>query len=205
MRSLTRQTGVIFDNLEVLVVDNNSNDDTQEVVGAFSPLVPIKYVLEPTQGLAIARNRGIKESQGKTLLFADDDVLLDSGWLAGYLQAFDVFADAGFFGGRICPGWTDCPRPAWLKDERLPLLSGVLGCHDLGETSRIYSAEEDPPFGASFAVRRAVFAKLAGFRTDLGVRGGSRGRGEDTELLNRARRSGVSGVYVGEALCWHRV
>ena len=138
-------------------------------------------------------------------MFTDDDVLLDRGWLAAYLWAIEAFQRAGFFGGRILPDWTDHPRPSWLKDEQMPLLSGVLGCHDLCENSRFYGAEDDSPFGASFAVRRALFAEFGAFRTDLGVKGRSRGRGEDTEFLNRARTRGEPGVYVGEALCRHRV
>jgi glycosyltransferase involved in cell wall biosynthesis len=205
LESLADQDGASFYNLETLVIDNNSDDDTETVVRGFAHRLPFRYCREPAQGLSHARNRGISESLGDTLIFTDDDVVLDRGWLAGFLRAFDVFPEAGYFGGRMRPDWSECRPPSWLVDESLPLLSGVLGCHDLGETSRPYVATEDTPFGASFAVRRSVFAEFGGFRVDLGVKGGSRGRGEDTEFLTRARSRGISGVYVGEALCRHRV
>ncbi len=205
LRTLVEQTRTDLDDLEILVVDNNSNDNTGAVVQGYTERLPIRYCCETTQGLSYARNRGVSESRGDTLIFTDDDVLLDRGWLAAYLRAIEAFPQAGFFGGRILPDWTDHPRPSWLKDEQMPLLSGVLVCHDLGENSRLYVAEDDTPFGASFAVRRALFAELGAFRTDLGVKGHSRGRGEDTEFLNRARTRGEPGVYVGEALCRHRV
>ncbi len=204
LQTLADQAGAAFDDLEVLIVDNNSNDETGVVVRDFMERLPIRYCRETSQGLSYARNRGVSESLGDTLIFTDDDVLLDRGWLAAYLRAIEAFPQAGFFGGRILPDWSDHPRPSWLKDEQMPLLSGVLGCYDLGENSRPYAAEDDTPFGASFAVRRALFAELGAFRTDLGVKGHSRGRGEDTEFLNRARTRGEPGVYIGEALCWHR-
>ena len=197
LRTLVEQAGTGLDDLEILVVDNNSNDDTGAVVQGFTERLPIRYCRETTQGLSYARNRGVSESLGDTLIFTDDDVLLDRAWLAAYLRAIEAFPQAGFFGGRILPDWTDHPRPSWLKDEQMPLLSGVLVCHDLGENSRLYAAEDDTPFGASFAVRRALFAELGAFRTELGVKGRSRGRGEDTAFLNRARtrRSGQSHKY----------
>ena len=46
---------------------------------------------------------------------------------------------------------------------------------------------------------------MPGFRGDLGCRGSSRGRGEETEFLQRCIAAGALGIYVGGALCWHKV
>ena len=61
---------------EVVVVDNNSQDDTADVVESVSKstTIPIVYVFEPRQGLSHARNRGIKETRGSIIAFIDDDV-----------------------------------------------------------------------------------------------------------------------------------
>ena len=92
-----------------------------------------------------------------------------------------------------------------FRGECLALLDGVLVWYDHGTETRPYSCGEEPPFGASFAVRRSLLEAMPGFRSDLGCRGSSRGRGEETEFLQRCIAAGVPGVYVGRALCWHKV
>src|SRR5208283_4457645 len=68
---------------EVLVVDNNSCDQTREVVEDFCRRYPrrFRYVFEPNQGLSHARNSGIREALGEVLAFMDDDVTVEPGWL----------------------------------------------------------------------------------------------------------------------------
>lgn len=205
LQTLEHQAWQGDDDVEILVVDNNCEDDTEVVIEAFAERLPIRACREPKQGLSYARNRGVEVSFGDVVIFTDDDVSLGQDWVAAYLRAFEAFPNAGFFGGRIRPDWTGRVRPAWLKDEQMPLLSGILGCYDHGETNRFYGASEETPFGASFAVRRAIFRECGLFHTGLGVKGNDRGRGEDTEFLNRIRSAGVPGVYVGEALSWHHV
>jgi len=74
---------------------------------------------------------------------------------------------------------------------------------DHGSETRLIGSTEPPPFGASFAIRRHLFDRIGVFRVDLGTGGTSLGRGEETELLIRARNAGAHGVYVGEAVCFH--
>jgi glycosyltransferase involved in cell wall biosynthesis len=68
---------------ELLVVDNNSKDDTRVVVDGFTRAsgVNCRYIFEKEQGLSHARNRGIREAKGEIIAFTDDDVLLDRHWL----------------------------------------------------------------------------------------------------------------------------
>src|SRR5215469_2479676 len=69
---------------ELLVVDNNSSDQTKEVVESFSGGCELKpqYVFERAPGLSHARNRGVKESRADIISFLDDDVIVASDWLA---------------------------------------------------------------------------------------------------------------------------
>jgi GT2 family glycosyltransferase len=189
---------------EVLIVDNNSTDATVDTVDAFSSVLPIRYVLEKAQGLSHARNRAIKEFRGDVLLFTDDDVSVDVNWLSAYTDAISKFATAQYFGGRILPLWNTKP-PRWLREPPLSLLDGVLGWYDHGLETRPYDRDEPVPFGASFALRREIFESTKRFRCDLGVSGTVRGRGEETELLQRCKAMGALGIYVGRSLCWHAV
>jgi len=187
---------------ELLVIDNNSGDDTRAVAGSFARRLPLRYLFEPVQGLSAARNRALRECGGDVLLFTDDDVRFDADWLCTYEQAFADQPAAGWFGGRVRPLWPQ-GKPAWLHDENLALIAGLLVHYDLGAANRPYSAQDPAPFGASFALRRSAIAVAGEFRSDLGVRGGTPGRGEEVELLARLRQAGQQGFYVGASSAWH--
>ena len=202
LSSLVAQVGIQSELIEVLIVDNNCTDATPEVLQAFRKILPLRCVTERAQGLAHARNRAIAEFSGDVLLFTDDDVRLDRTWLSAYQDAIRRFPQADYFGGRILPDWGQA-KPQWIGDEPLPLIDGVLVWFDHGLETRLFSAVEPVPFGASFAVKRRLFENLGGFRIDLGTGGSALGRGEETEFLMRAREAGSVGVYVGEALCFH--
>lgn len=67
---------------EVLVVDNNSGDQTRQVVENFSTRSPdrFRYLFEPKPGKSHALNSGIRESSGENLVFMDDDVTVEPTW-----------------------------------------------------------------------------------------------------------------------------
>ena len=191
-------------NWVLLVVDNNSKDDTKDIIKAFNDDLPIKYVKETIQGLSHARNRAIKECFGDLLIFTDDDVQVTPSWLHEFISASNRFPEADYFGGRILPLWPDL-RPSWIKDEGMPLLGGLFVYYDLGTENRVYNTEDPTPYGASFGIRRKLFEQIKPFRTDLGVSGEKPGRGEEAEYLTRARNFSFRGAYVGKSLCYHRV
>jgi glucosyl-dolichyl phosphate glucuronosyltransferase len=189
---------------ELLVIDNNSSDETAEVIRSYSKRLPIKYLFENKQGLSHARNRALKVCTGDLLIFTDDDVIVSKEWLCAYIASANQFSDADYFGGRILPYWPQ-GRPGWVKDETMPFISGLLGHYDLGSANRLYAENEMHPFGANFALRRRLFERLSPFDPAFGVSGKTPGRGEEAEYFQRVRAQGALGVYVGEALCFHRV
>ena len=101
---------------EVIVVDNNSNDHTRQVVKEFSSVFPrLRYEYEEQQGLSYARNHGIKSAKGDILLFTDDDVCPEPEWLATIMTSMSRYAcDA--CGGYIAPTW-EAPPPSWLTER----------------------------------------------------------------------------------------
>ena len=88
---LARQRGVESRQWEVLVVDNNSPDDTRQVVERLAAELPIqvRYAFEPEQGLNHARNHGVRASQSTYFCFVDDDILVSEDWLAALFKAFE--------------------------------------------------------------------------------------------------------------------
>ena len=190
---------------ELLVVDNASTDSTRDVVQEFETALPLRYFFEPKQGLSHARNRAVSEAAGSELiLFTDDDVRVETGWIAAFVAAADAHPEIDFFGGRVKPLF-EGGRPAWLADENMDLLDGLFVNYDPGARSREITSGEILPVGASMGFRRNCFDGNNLFRTDLGVCGRNKGRGEDTELLDRLMKSGRRGFYVADALSHHEV
>jgi GT2 family glycosyltransferase len=146
----------------------------------------------------------VAEFRGEVLLFTDDDMHLAPGWLAAYGNAMSTFPDAEYFGGRILPDWGNV-KPRWIRDEPLPLLDGILNWFDYGIETRPYGPIDQGPIGGSFGVKRRLFERVGGFRSDLGRVGAGLGRGEDTEFIDRAKRIGAQGIYVGRSLCLHTI
>jgi glycosyltransferase involved in cell wall biosynthesis len=147
---------------ELLVVDNNSTDQTREVVDKFSRRCPrrFRYLLEPQQGLSSARNAGVRGSEGEIIAFTDDDVVVEPTWLWNLTAALQN-GEWGGAGGRIVPVWNRL-LPHWLRPRGL-LLSGPFVALDLGpEAVPLHQA----PVGANMAFRRDVIHKFGGFRTD---------------------------------------
>jgi glycosyltransferase involved in cell wall biosynthesis len=187
---------------ELLVIDNNSTDQTREVVESFRDRLPLRYIFEREQGLSVARNRALREFTGDVLVFTDDDVRVDRGWLAAAAAAIEAHPAIGFLGGRVKPSYP-YGRPRWLLEEDLALLSGVLVHYDFGEIVRELSETDPLPVGAFFGLTRRCIESVGLFRKDLGVKGKGIGRGEETDFLERARAAGWSGLYVGTALVHH--
>jgi glycosyltransferase involved in cell wall biosynthesis len=186
---------------EVLVVDNNSHDQTREVVEGFCRRYPgrFRYLFEPQPGKSYALNAGIRDASGDILAFMDDDVILEPSWLQNLTLSLHDKQWAGA-GGPILPLWASSP-PRWLCLEssygQVPLVM-----FERGSEAREF---EEPPWGTNMAYRKEMFEKYGGFRTDLGPSPGSEIRAEDTEFGSRLLRAGERLRYEPLAVVRHPV
>lgn len=180
---------------ELLIVDNGSSDATPAVVASFADRLPIRHVIEPVAGLSHARNRGVTEACGALICWTDDDVELDSDWLAAYHAAACDYPDAAFFGGNVTPV-LEGPTSVWFT--RIAATSEIQGMM----AARCFGA--DPvalfeggllPYGANFAVRTAE-QKQHRYDPDLGVSPQHRRSGEETQLILSIIAAGGSGWSV---------
>jgi GT2 family glycosyltransferase len=183
---------------EIVIVDNNSQDDTETVARALVDEHPgkIKYVRETEQGNAHARNRGVRTARGAIIAFIDDDVAVESDWLTTLLHALDSRASLSFVGGRVLPQWSG-PRPSWLTPDHWSPLALL----DYGPDEFII--EGDSPRGlltANIAFRRSVFDEVGWFSPHLQRVKNIIGSMEDTEFLLRVCRSGRQGMYLPEMI-----
>lgn len=186
---------------EVLVVDNNSTDQTREVVKDYCRRQPEKfrYLFEPQPGKSHALKTGIESARGDILAFMDDDVTVEQTWLQN-LTAPLLTGEWVGAGGRILPDRTFLP-PRWFPlHDRYAL--APLALFDLGPQA---GTLREPPFGTNMAFQKRIFEKYDGFRTDLGPRPGSEIRSEDTEFGHRLLAAGERLRYEPSAVVYHSV
>jgi cellulose synthase/poly-beta-1,6-N-acetylglucosamine synthase-like glycosyltransferase len=180
--------GVSF---EIIIVDNNSTDDTREVVESLikQGKPNLQYVFEPKQGISYGRNMGIAKARGQILAFTDDDVCVATDWVATIKRVFDQHPETNFIGGKIVPKWRSSP-PDWLtRDHWWPL-----ALLDYG--NQPFSVNADNPLclpTANAAFRHNVFTQIGLFSPDFSGR-------EDHELLVRLWRAGFQGLYIPSLL-----
>lgn len=185
---------------EVLVVDNNSKDQTRNIVEESMAVWPrLRYVFESNQGLSHARNRGIAETTGKTILFTDDDVLPEADWLTTTLAGLDQY-DADACGGYIAPIWETTP-PDWLTER----FYGFLAVRTDRNDDYPIITPAQAPYGANMAFRRQVFEQVGLFDTNRGRKGKVLASGEDGEMFERILAAGQKAVFLGQSRVHHKV
>ena len=86
---------------EVIVVDNDSKDNTREVILSFSDRLNIKYVYEAVRGIPHARNAGIENATGDIIASLDDDCVADENWLKYIEIPFIRDPNIGVVGGEV--------------------------------------------------------------------------------------------------------
>ncbi|HEY0779550.1 MAG TPA: glycosyltransferase [Gemmatirosa sp.] len=178
---------------EVLIVDNNSTDDTRAVVEALIPDSGgrLRYLFEPKQGVSHGRNAGIAAARGAYIAFTDDDVRTSPTWVAAIYRAFVEHPWAEFVGGRIYPRWP-APAPAWLTREHW----GPLALVDYGdEPFRVDLERPVCIVSANLAARRTAFDRVGMFDPAHQHEPGWVTASEDHEWELRVMRSGGAGYY----------
>jgi GT2 family glycosyltransferase len=192
--------------LEIVVVDNNSNDDTPNVAHRFANSdIELKYVKEPRLSFTVARHTGANAASGEILLYIDDDVVVDKRWLAAVIDVFEGDETVGIVGGPILPTFEADP-PDWIK-QYYPM-SGWLSLLDRGHDLH----QTHDAFGPNFSVRKDLLQLVGGFPADtIGVEAEGRpgvvekiyvGSG-DVGLCARVRKAGYKVMYAPGALVHH--
>lgn len=187
------------DHVEVLVIDNNSTDDTAEVVAAFADAWPApRRIVETRQGLDFARNRAVAEARGEIIVFGDDDILVEPDWLAQITVPLLADADArriGAVGGEVVPVFPD-GLPDWVREWHAPLAFRP----DAGPLEAKHC-----PMGANLAFPRWMFERLGLFHTALDRAAGNYFSGGDSEMIRRVRAAGLEVWFAPGAAVRHQM
>src|ERR1700722_11193678 len=102
-------------NLVVVVVDNNSSDNTKEIVDLFLKQrdLPIKYIFVGRRGKSAALNEALAQTDSELVGLIDDDELLDPAWFEVADREFSADPMLDYIGGPCRPDWERLP-PDWL-------------------------------------------------------------------------------------------
>jgi GT2 family glycosyltransferase len=184
--------------LEILVIDNNSRDDTRAVVESFAAASPApRHLLETKQGLDHARNRALVEARGEIVVFGDDDILVEPDWVRQMAAPFaaDPGERIGCVGGEVVPVFPDGP-PGWVAEWHAPLA---------------FRADAGPlpprqiPMGANLAFPKWIFEKVGPFATTLDRSGNNLFSGGDAEMVRRVRAAGFEVWFAPAAKVLHQM
>ena len=190
---------------EVVVIDNNSDDDTPNVVAAYQAQGfadrPLHYVRETTQGLAYARQRAIHTASGSIVGFLDDDNLPAPDWVIAAYQFMVAMPRAAVIGSRVLPEYEGEPPPEFDR------ICGFLALTDRGDRPLLYqpAARVLPP-GAGLVVRRDLWLQLVPAHLELIGRVGDRMlASEDLEAILHLQQAGWEIWYNPEMVVHHHI
>ncbi len=186
---------------EIVLVNNLSTDNTEAECLRFQsdyPEVDFRYFVETNQGLSFARNRGIKESQGETLLFLDDDSYIQKNYLKNLQRQLGEHPEADAFGGKIDPVFESGEAPKWLSKWNYSWVSAI----DMGDKVCQFKGKAFP-IGANMGIRKAMLDKIGLFNTQLGRSKKNLMGGEEKDLFERIRQQGGRIYYFPDVVVHH--
>jgi glycosyltransferase involved in cell wall biosynthesis len=195
------------DAFEVVIVDNNSSDDTRQTAESarLKTGLNIKYVMEERLSFTVARHAGANTASGDILLYIDDDVTVTQGWMRAIVDAFDSNTKVGMAGGAIDPIFEAIPPP-WVYQ----MDSIWLSLFNYGDKTReIFGVP-----GPNLCIRSSVLKEVGGFPPDtIGVEAEGRagtfekiyiGPG-DWGLSQKVKAAGYKILYVAGAGVYHHI
>jgi glycosyltransferase involved in cell wall biosynthesis len=203
---VSNQQGMDGVDWELLIVNNNSTDRTEEIARELidKHTINIRYVLESEQGLSYARNRGIASTDSQYIVFIDDDILVEPKWLRAIYSTFKGF-DSDAVGGRI---WLKSPSklPKWITEE----MRSYLGHLDFGDVPLRVDGHIKKMFGGNMGFDRRIFEQVGLFDVRRGRRGeGLKWRelfkGEEPDLFHRIADASGRIDYSPEAIVYHKI
>jgi glycosyltransferase involved in cell wall biosynthesis len=191
---------------EVIVVDNASEDATPEVARTWAERDPrFRWTRAERLGRAAALNEGMAVARGELLLFTDDDVYVQQGFIEAYRRFFAAHPELPIFaGGAIHSVPTQIAWPSWFSPRAAQSLILV----DWGAERAL--AEGETVWGGNTAVPRPVFDALGDWDEEMGIRGSERPSiehpelNEDLEYEGRVRSAGGEVWFVADAIVHHR-
>jgi glycosyltransferase involved in cell wall biosynthesis len=180
---------------EIIVIDNDSIDDTKNEIKKLSKISTVKtqYIFEKRLGISYARNAGLNCATGDWIIYFDDDALVDTHFLSNLDHALKTNPAAKAFGGKALLKYPDKLPFFWSKH-----FEGYLSAIDYGNNIlRLHFPKT--PYGLNMGFDRTTLKMLKGFNESI-IFGG-----DETELFYRIEREKIPVIYIPECFVYHSV
>jgi glycosyltransferase involved in cell wall biosynthesis len=186
------------DQYELIIVNNNSTDNTEEMALSFANDWPhFHYIVETNQWLSQARNAGSRRAKGNTFIFLDDDVIIPETYLDRVAYIKNQF-NFSCWGGIDIPFYLE-EKPHWVKDQYLQFRLPYKDFH------QIDASKKECVAGFSFIIKKDVLFDFGGFDPRVGMKGDVVGYGEETFLQYQLHAKGIPIGYDPKLIVKHHM
>ena len=185
---------------EILVIDNNSQDESVNRIKTHFPEV---LILENTENLGFskANNLGVKQASGEFICILNPDMVLPENCFKTLLQFSEDKKDLGAVGVRLIDGSGDYLRESKRNVPNIEVAFQKL----MGDTSKYYANQlaqdeigEVPVLvGAFMFLKKSTYEAVAGFDEDYFM------YGEDIDLSYKLLQNGYKNYYFGSLTALH--
>lgn len=179
---LTSLEQLDYPNYEIILVDDGSTDNTQEILKDFPR---IKNIRQPNMGLSVARNVGMQAAQSEIVAYTDSDCMADKDWLYYLAGTLEQGQYAAVGGPNISP-----PAQSW--SQACVAASPGQPCQVLVSDSE---AEHIP--GCNMAFYKKTLESIGGFDPEY------RKAGDDVDVCWRLMEQGHRIAFSPSAVVWH--
>ncbi len=202
---LLSQTGLQNINWEIIIIDNNSSDQTAELVSSYQNSgkfkVNLKYFLEKKQGIPFARQRAVSEAKGEFIAFIDDDNLPDPVWVAAAYNFGQKHPQAGAWSGQIHGEYEVKPPQNFKK------IQSFLAIREYSSQTHLFEPDNlRLPPGAGLVVRKQAWCEAVPATPALhGKLPGIFVQGDDYESLLYLHKAGWKILYNPAMHIYHQI
>lgn len=175
---------------EVLVVDNGSTDETQNICDRYTSRKNFRYIFEPILGLSQARNCGCLNAKANYVGYIDDDAIAAHHWIEKGIESFTVSPEPDWVGGSVTLQW-ETPPPSWLTETYY----GALGWVNWGDSPKFIDPDTEWLVGCNSFFRKQALIDVGGFDVRLGRKKNNLLSGEEVQIHHRLRALGGKFYY----------
>jgi len=193
---------VDYQNINVLVVDNGSTDESVKYIESTFPNVDV-FELKDNVGYAAGNNAGfkhIKKNQSDFVIFLNNDTTVATDFVEYLLEPFQEDESVGQTVPKIY--YSNEPKRIWYAGGKVNLWTGKISHRGIRKTdNQNFSVQQRTGYatGCCFAMRTVDFDNLGKFDETFPM------YAEDVDLSLRVRESGRSVNFVPNSIIWHKV
>lgn len=191
-------------NFELLVVNNNSTDETTNIIESYKKNyrnINVKNINENTQGISFARNTGVRNAHGEFIIFIDDDETIDNEYLINLSLNLEKYPHTKLCCGAVIPVY-ESEKPKWMSPFTERLIGGAFFINE--NKAKKLKPKNYPGTGHTVASKE-LFDKYGYYNTLLGRKGKKLLGAEDKDMVFRWIENGIDCWFFPNIPVYHHI